>query len=186
MFCPKCSQLQSSEEMRFCSRCGFALAGVAKVLENDGLIPQLTAAPGKPLRLSRKRVMMESVLFTTLSWTVALVATFWFDTSGTYENVAKLAALLFFLLGLIGLLRFLYGFLFMKDRAGQSEVNVLPGKSPRVGLVDPPQRGALPGERGVPAADYTRRRNTNEIAPQPSVTENTTRLLEEQPTERSE
>lgn len=36
MFCPKCSQEQISDEMRFCSRCGFDLSGVSELLLNDG------------------------------------------------------------------------------------------------------------------------------------------------------
>ena len=186
MYCPKCSQLQSSEEMRFCSRCGFTLAGVAMVVENEGAIPQLPAASAQPYRSSRRGLMTESALFTTISWAVTLAARLLFNVGGPFENVAKIGALLFFLLGIIGLLRFLYGFLFMKDRVDQPEAHVLLGKTPRVGLTSPTMRGALPGQQDLPATEYTRRIITKEMAPPPSVTENTTRLLEEQPTERSE
>ncbi len=40
MFCPKCSQEQISDEMRFCSRCGFQLAGVSELLLNEGSLLQ--------------------------------------------------------------------------------------------------------------------------------------------------
>lgn len=129
MFCPKCSQLQSSEEMRFCSRCGFQLAGVAMLLENDGAIPQLAAAPGKPLPITRKKLMAESVLLTALSWSVAFIGMLFSDVGGPLGDVATIAGVLFFLLGMIGLLRFLYGFLFKKDRVAPFETSVLPGKS---------------------------------------------------------
>lgn len=36
MYCPKCSQTQASEEMRYCSRCGFPLHGVAELVASDG------------------------------------------------------------------------------------------------------------------------------------------------------
>lgn len=185
MYCPKCSQIQSSEEMRFCSRCGFPLAGVAMVVENEGVIPQLPAASLQPLRSTRRGLMTESVLLGAISWTVALALTLFFDVGGPFETVAKVGALLFFLLGVIGLLRFLYGFLFVKDLAAQPAGNVLPQKSPAVALADPPRRRALQGQRDFPATDFTRRINTKEIAPPPSVTENTTRLLEEQPPDTS-
>ncbi len=32
MYCPNCGQQQVSEEMRFCSRCGLALSGLAEWL----------------------------------------------------------------------------------------------------------------------------------------------------------
>jgi hypothetical protein len=37
MFCPKCSQAQVSEQVRFCSRCGFRLDAVKELIENDAL-----------------------------------------------------------------------------------------------------------------------------------------------------
>jgi uncharacterized membrane protein YvbJ len=36
MYCPKCSQQQISDEMRFCSRCGFPLGAVKELIANDG------------------------------------------------------------------------------------------------------------------------------------------------------
>lgn len=36
MYCPKCSQTQASEEMRYCWRCGFPLYGVAELVASDG------------------------------------------------------------------------------------------------------------------------------------------------------
>jgi len=186
MYCPKCSQLQSSEEMRFCSRCGFPLAGVAMLVEKDGIIPLLTHKPGQSMPSSRKKLMTESAVFTGIAWAVAMVATFWFDVSGPFENLAKLAALISFCLGLIGLLRFLYGFLFVKDLVDQPELNASPNRGSQRAMAEAPQRGALPAQRDLPASDYQRGSNTKEIAPQPSVTENTTRLLEEPTTDRGE
>ncbi len=186
MYCPKCSQLQSSDDMRFCSRCGFPLAGVAMLIVNDGIIPQLTGKPGQPVPSSRKKVMGESAIFTAIAWVVAIVATAGVDAGGPFERLAIAAALIFFLLGLIGLIRFLYGFLFVKDLVGQPERDAFPNQASQRGLADPPRRAALPAQRDLPATDYQQRSNTKEMAPQPSVTENTTRLLEEPNTERSE
>jgi hypothetical protein len=36
MFCPRCSQQQFPEEVRFCNRCGFQLAAVSQLLRTDG------------------------------------------------------------------------------------------------------------------------------------------------------
>ena len=50
MFCPKCSQAQVSEKVRFCSRCGFRLDTIKELIEDEettdkgqsrqGLLPQ--------------------------------------------------------------------------------------------------------------------------------------------------
>ena len=186
MYCPKCSQLQLSDEMRFCSRCGFALTGVAMLVVNDGVIPQLIGRPNQAVRSSRKKVMGESAIFTAIAWVVALVATAGADAGGGFERLAIYAALIFFLLGLIGLIRFLYGFLFVKDLVDQPELNAYPSRDSRSAMAEPPRRGALPAQRDLPASDYSRRPNTQEMAPQPSVTENTIRLLEEPTTDRGE
>ena len=37
MYCPNCGQQQISEEMRFCSRCGLALSGLAEWLAGGRL-----------------------------------------------------------------------------------------------------------------------------------------------------
>lgn len=186
MYCPKCSQLQPSDEMRFCSRCGFALAGVTMLLETEGVIPQPTVRSGQKVASSRKKVMVESAIFTGIAWLVLILATFLFDYGGPFELMAKITALLFFILGMIGLLRFLYGFLFVKDVSDQPERSALPNAPLQGALPETPRRAALSGRRDLPATDYPRRGHTKEMMPQPSVTENTTRLLDELPTDRSD
>ena len=37
MYCPKCGHQQVSDDMRFCSRCGFQLTGVAELLTTNEL-----------------------------------------------------------------------------------------------------------------------------------------------------
>jgi len=186
MYCPKCSQQQSSEEMRFCPRCGFALAGVAMLMDNHGVIPQPVSPSVQTLPASRKKVMAESAIFTAITWLVVVVATSWFDVGGRFEVIAKIAALLFFFLGLIGLLRFLYGFLFARDVIAQPAQNLFANVPPQAAMAEAPRRTALPAQRDLPATDYPRRGNTKEMVPQPSVTEHTTRLLEDPPADRGD
>ncbi len=174
MFCPKCSQQQPTGATRFCSRCGFTLGGIALVLENNGMIPQV---PGQTLSLSRNRIMIEGALLTVFSWAVAFVSTFWFDASGIGEGIAQLTGLLFFILGLIGLVRFLYGFLFVKEKTTVVP-DIGPGRAAQVLAADP-QRSALPPQQFSAISDYPLRVNTKEMAPRASVTENTTRLLDQ-------
>ena len=169
MFCPKCSQSQSSDEMRYCSRCGFPLETVTLLLNSDGVLP---SRPNTDRRSHRSRVATESLILTLFSWAVAIICTSWFDASGIHEGIAKIGAFTFFLLGFIGLLRFLYAFLFLKMDTAEK-------KKTQTSLTDP-KPAQLPPQQTVPIGDFHRRPNTREMAQQPSVTENTTRLLEEE------
>jgi len=178
MYCPKCSQQQPAEGMRFCSRCGFTLAGVALLLENNGMLPQSLVAPQRGT-ISRNRILVESTIFTIFAWAVALFAVLWFDAGGPFETVAKIATLVFTVLGLISLMRFLYGFLFVKESAPPA-YGTLPRMTTDQTLRNEPGHAALPPQQSVPISDYPLRVNTKEIRPQPSVTENTTKLLDEQ------
>jgi len=100
-----------------------------------------------------------------------MVCTFWFDASGIYEGVAKIGAFTFFMLGFVGLFRFLYAFLFLKMDPVENK-----RKQRSVAAAQPAQ---LPPQQTIPISDFARRPNTREMAHQASVTENTTRLLEE-------
>jgi len=39
MYCPKCSQIQTEDGLRFCSRCGFQLGVVKELLAEPGSAP---------------------------------------------------------------------------------------------------------------------------------------------------
>jgi len=41
MYCPKCSQQQISDNIRYCSRCGFPLNVVVDLLAYDGVLAAL-------------------------------------------------------------------------------------------------------------------------------------------------
>ncbi len=182
MYCPRCSHEEGLEEMRFCSRCGFPLAGVAMLLENSGIIPQLASDPAQQPK--RRRIINESVYLTLLAWAIALATILLWDVGGPFESVAKVASLVFFLLGLVGLLRFLYAFLFVKDTVPSPTQATLPGASYSRTMPEGSTPAVLPSPRRVPLGDYSPddyspRGKTRELVSQPSVTENTTRLLED-------
>ena len=178
MYCPRCSHEQGLEEMRFCSRCGFPLAGVAMLLENPGIILQLAADPAQQSN-RRSRIIKESAFLTIPALAIALVSSFLWDFGGPFESVAKAGSIIFFLLGLVGLLRFLYAFLFVKDTVQSPLHTTVPAAPYSRTMRDDPARAALPPAGSVPVSDYSPRSNTREIVSQPSVSENTTRLLDE-------
>jgi hypothetical protein len=177
MFCPKCSQQQPTDEMRYCSRCGFPLGGAALLLDNGGVIPALTDESNPKHLSARNRMIGESAILTGITWGLAIGATFLFDFGGPFEFTAKLAAAIFFVLGLIGLLRFLYAFLFVKDLPDSQ--SSFPRAGSELPVLGEPGRVALPASQSTPLSDYPRPINTKEMARQPSVTENTTRLLDD-------
>jgi hypothetical protein len=176
MYCPRCSHEQGLEEMRFCSRCGFALAGVALLLENPGMIAK---PAGPPTQTSKRRSCMikESVFLTLIAWAIAVATTLAWDFGGAFESVAKVGSLVFFILGFIGLMRFLFAFLFVKDAIQSQLQSTLPSDSFPRPTSQISTRGVLLPAHSVPVTDYSPRGNTREIVSQPSVTENTTRLL---------
>jgi hypothetical protein len=57
MFCPKCSQEQSSENLRFCSRCGFQLNVVRELLVSNNLPSAANTEPHSTGRFLRKKDM---------------------------------------------------------------------------------------------------------------------------------
>ena len=57
MYCPNCGQQQVSEEMRFCSRCGLALTGLAEWLAG-GSLPAKRADKPQVSELSPRRKNM--------------------------------------------------------------------------------------------------------------------------------
>src|SRR5262245_45834927 len=69
MYCPNCGQQQISDEMRFCSRCGLALTGLAEWLASGRLQrvePAQVAEPSprrKHLRRAAKLMFFSGVLF---------------------------------------------------------------------------------------------------------------------------
>ena len=180
MYCPKCNQQQASEEMRFCSRCGFPLSGVAQLLANDGLLP-VSAADQNAITASRRRkIISESAFLTLIAWAMTFGAILFVDFGGPFEVFALVSAIVFFIVGLIGLIRFIYGFFFVKD-SPKAEKQPRDRSIPR-----PVAQSALPPAQSIPVTDYPRRVHTKEIVQPPSITENTTKLLDENISDRSE
>jgi hypothetical protein len=136
------------------------------LLSNNGILPQDANRSCGPVTLSRSRIVKESLILTVVTWLLGLWATFWFDVGGPFEVIARVAATIFFILGMIGLGRFVYAFLLLKDSPESKETIAQEklfsqGKTPI----------ALPQQQQFPAGDWQRRENTKEIVSRPSVTE---------------
>ena len=176
MFCPHCGQQQVSETVRFCSRCGFLLAGVSQVLALGGnLPPRLVHPSGGQMSPRRKGVKQGAMLMLSTILVVPVIAILSVSFLPHPEVVIPLAALLCFV---GGLLRILYALL-LEDNTPQIEAGQEAAYSaPHMAQVGPGSRvPTLPPAAANPTLAWRERPDTAEFAQPPSVTENTTRLL---------
>ena len=169
MYCPNCGQQQVSEEMRFCSRCGLALSGLADWLAH-GRVPLIRReeAQAEPMSPRRKNIRRAAkmMFFAGALFPIFLVM------SIAEEHPGPLA--LPFVVFFISLAWMLYARLFSDTYAKRE----LPTSQTSV-LGPNPTRSTLPPPINVPMPGVGRHQvRTNELAERPSVTENTTRLLD--------
>lgn len=179
MHCPRCGQQQVSDETRFCSRCGFLLTGIAKVIENEGQIPQSGTffAAGSP----RRKGVMQGVFFFLLTFLVVPLVAILTVAVNAEPALAGAAAVLFFM---GGLLRVVYALMFESGVPGGKtlEEKVLGNTAL---FADKQKAGELPPAQSIPVSTYApppgagNWRDTNDLVKTPgSVTDNTTKLLQ--------
>ena len=178
MFCPQCGQQQANGVIRFCSRCGFPLDGVIQLLGTGGMMP-VYRAPDEPVAISarRKGVKQGGLLLLSGAVLVPLLGVMAsFGNSTFLEIMIAFAAIICFI---GGPLRMLYAALF--EEGAPSPVRMYgppPVARPQFG--PPMQHQALPPPAARQASGWRARPNTAELVTPPSVTENTTRLLEKE------
>jgi len=171
MYCPNCGQQQISDEMRFCSRCGLALSGLAEWL-TGGRLPARprdeAPAPGalsprrKGIRRAAKLMFFSGVLFP-----VFLV----FSLAADEGAPMVIPIILFF----VSLVLMLYARLFSDKTVPAPAMNQAAQTST---LGSASARGSLPPATNTHIPAGRQHVRTNELAQPPSVTENTTRLLD--------
>ena len=177
MYCPQCGQQQVSDVVRFCSRCGFLLEGVSVVLNSGGQIPQryLQRPADAPLSPRSRGVRQGAILMLSTLLIVPLMAII---TVNLFEPIAPLFIPLAAVLCFVGgLLRILYA-LIMEDANPQYPKNVSANYGPP--QLDVPARNAALPPASSHATSHWRRPQTAEIYQPPSITENTTRLLDKE------
>lgn len=62
MYCPQCGQQQISDQVRYCSRCGFLLETVAAVLSARGMAPPYIQPGGQALSPRSKGVRQGALM----------------------------------------------------------------------------------------------------------------------------
>jgi hypothetical protein len=178
MFCPQCGQQQVSGIVRFCSRCGFPLDGVIQLLGTGGILP-VYRNPDDPVQISprRKGVKQGGILLLTGAVLVPILGVMSsFSNSAFLEILTAFAAIICFL---GGPLRMLYAAVFEEGAPNpfhQARAYVPSPAPPHQFNARVPQ-SALPPQSTQPPP-WRARPITAELTNPPSVTENTTRLLE--------
>ena len=169
MHCPQCGQ-QFSVEMRFCKSCGFSLDDIRELLVPGEISPTLEKETHKP-RLSRSRKgLYRGVIIVSIG--IVLLS-----LSGVKSNIYPLIVLI------SGLLRILYAMIFQEDtprkkKQAHSPPSVVPVTTNQLGTAA--RNATLPASRSIPVAVLNAGRvNTAEMVNTPSVTEHTTKLLNE-------
>jgi hypothetical protein len=189
MYCPQCGQQQALSEMRFCSRCGFPLGGVTELLASGGVLQSLGGAELREQALSpRRRGIKQGVvmmLFGTVIVPVLGILNSYQEDTALLSVLVGISAIIFFA---GGLMRILYALLFEPSTPGvkRDAPAEVPPVSPAA-LNAGARVSALPPAQSIPVSEFKpRRMNTAELRQPPSVTENTTRLLDDETTTRNE
>jgi endogenous inhibitor of DNA gyrase (YacG/DUF329 family) len=166
MYCPNCGQQQVSEEMRFCSRCGLALSGLAEWMAGGMFVRR--ADETRVLSPSRRRKQMRRAAKLMFFSGVLIPLGIMMSAAVDDPGPMVLPALLFF----ASLVWMGYSRLFIDDAPPM----INPGAQ-QSAFGPMPTRASLTPPTNIP--DFGRQQvRTNELAQAPSVTEHTTKLLD--------
>jgi hypothetical protein len=178
MYCPKCSQIQTEDGRRFCSRCGFQLGVVKELLAESDSAPVVTAGSQAPAKFFSRR--KQDLLFGATVMSVA--ATIVVQLSWVAPKAAIIFPLWMIWLS-FSLFVLYFDVLVRVARRFFSDDNPVsdgpsPGTQDFINKVSP-ATSELPPMRNRPATALGFDRvNTGEIVPPLSVTEHTTNLLD--------
>lgn len=169
MYCPNCGQQQLSEEMRFCSRCGLALSGLTEWLAGGGVPAKREGETQIETWSPRRKGMRRAaklMFFSGVLVPVFLVVSLIFDEGGPMI----IPIVVFF----VSLVMLLYARLFSEKSAPVKE------ETPQGSYLAPkPTRASLTPPTNTPLTGVRRQQaGTNEMVERPSVTEHTTRMLD--------
>ena len=185
MHCPHCGQQQVSSATRFCSRCGFLLTGVAEVMANNGLVPSNQGGiVGQSESPRRRGIKMGAFIFL-----LALVFVPMFGVISIALRAGPfLPALAVFLFGGGGILRMVYALMFESKQSKSLDSGTrtaFPQAIPETRL-EPQLMAAPASTQAYSPPRQGKWMDTNDLANErPSVTDNTTKLLENEPSQKS-
>ena len=176
MYCPKCSQLQISDQVRFCSRCGFQLSDPSATV---------SVAPGanepkddrSPLKKGVRQGVVLIILSIILLPAYILLAPLFPANDRLVESAVsdtpfeKTSQAILITIFILGLARILYAWFFQRTPASAAREGEKPGQ-----LKDSEANYALPAADPIPASGFGAwRGNTGEVVRAPAKSERTTK-----------
>ena len=181
MHCPKCGQQQVSEDIRYCSRCGFLLTGISAVVANNGIVPGSILGVKKDS--PRRRGVKKGAFIFLLTFFVVPILGIFAAFLNTEPIAAAIAAIVL-ITG--GLLRIVWALMFESaDPDTPTLEEDIVSRSQNI-LNKAPSGRDLPAGTSVPADVYSAPgtgswRDTNDLDRRPSsVTDSTTKLLDKE------
>ncbi|MEP6945780.1 MAG: hypothetical protein ABJA02_07680 [Acidobacteriota bacterium] len=180
MHCPSCGQQQVSNETKFCSRCGLPLGLVSEVLAHGGFLPQLAELNKKKKPLLTRRNGLAFSLIWCLFFLFIMTPLWGILDIDKLSGASAIIGIFGGLIMLVSTLIFLKKDFVRFDYDQQPQM-YQPAQN-KYDLRGQASQSALPPQQTMPAGFYTAPQNgswreTNDL--QPSVTESTTRLLNE-------
>ena len=157
--------------MRFCSRCGFPLAIVSQLVRNGGALEGFDPEAKGQLSPRQKGIRWGALLLIISGVLTPIVALMTAMKSDFF--VLFLPVLMIFLFGLV---RLLHAYLLAQKIPNEIESS----SAERNKQLAAARTSALPAGQYIPAATWKQPVNTSEMAQPLSVTENTTRLLNDE------
>lgn len=157
--------------MRFCSRCGFPLAIVSQLVRNGGALTDFDPKPKGPLS-SRQKGIRWGIILMIISVVISpLTALMTAMKSDFFVLFIPL-----FLIFVVGLVRVLHAYLLAPNTPTESVTTPAAKTRPLTGAY----KTALPAGQNIPVTNWRQPVNTSEMAQPLSVTDNTTRLLNDE------
>lgn len=157
--------------MRFCSRCGFPLAIVSQLVRNGGALDGFDPKPKGQLSARQRGVRWGAMLMIIGVLLVPILALATAMDDGFFVLFIPV-----FLIFMVGLVRLLHAYLFAQKTPTE---NASPAAAKNRSLAGAYQ-SALPAGQPIPVTNWRQPVNTSEMAQPLSVTENTTRLLNDE------
>ena len=181
MHCPRCGQEQVSEEIKFCSRCGFPLGLVSEILAHGGFLPQLADLyKSEKSKFTKKHGVIFSIFW--FMFFLFILTPFW--VTMRVEPLATMSAVI----GIFGGLMWLIGSLtLLKSSPKELPMSLKDMQQPNVHNLNGARQNqnVLPPQRSQPINSYIppqpgswKAPNTGELVNPGSIVEGTTKLLE--------